>query len=541
VFETASSIRVEKKMFRVPKLLERAVEVACGDFRASTLRDVIPRMVTAQVHRQAELSRALQITGTAAEAASLSSSSEKSVDVADKVNAERADNLLSMAELYTRVGKREGSRLYAQAWQNAPTTREGAAAYTCYRGPGVYCGTLRAFNDASERLARRGGGALMPKRFVHSVLDFGSGSAMAPWALLRFLDPDVEDWTPLDDDDDDGAQRREGAFVRKSGGAAATRIQTVVAVEPSTPMRAIGSAVMRPALESGAIGSVRYKRYLDEDSTQHDVVIAAHTLGVLESDTVRSQTVRALWKRTQPGGLLVVVERGSTSGFEIVAAARQEVLASNKGHAVVLAPCPHSQPRCALADTEAFCHFGQRVQRTKLMSSTLVTRPRDNYYTERLSYVVLRKSEAVSHEEDRRQRDAGASSPVVLSRVINSPRKRSGHVIFTTCTATSDLGSFTVSKSTAGSSSRFKTARKAKWGDLLEFCVRERRPHRRRSAFARANDDDDDDDDDSPVLGAHCNRNKELIVADLSARPKKQTLPKKEKRERQRKSKEEES
>lgn len=134
-----------------------------------------------------------------------------------------------------------------------------------------------------------------------------------------------------------------------------------------------------------------------------------------------------LWSRVAPGGVLLLVDRGTPWGFHVIRAARdgllqahREVEAGSSGDEAasdaeaeeetgiaVVAPCPHAQ-RCPM-HAKSWCHFSQtayahpagrrkRVQRGGPDAALPLTR--DKY-----SYVALRRvTEAQSKEHPPPQR-----------------------------------------------------------------------------------------------------------------------------------------
>jgi ribosomal protein RSM22 (predicted rRNA methylase) len=96
-------------------------------------------------------------------------------------------------------------------------------------------------------------------------------------------------------------------------------------------------------------------RKLDEVTPgRHDLVILGHVLNELPPE-LRSRVVEAAWRLT--AGMLLIVEPGTSAAFEVVRAARDQLLALE---ARTIAPCAHDQS-CPLAND--WCHFPQRLTR----------------------------------------------------------------------------------------------------------------------------------------------------------------------------------
>src|SRR6266545_2556390 len=89
-------------------------------------------------------------------------------------------------------------------------------------------------------------------------------------------------------------------------------------------------------------------------SEQFDVVVLGHVLNELDAESQR-QILAAAWQRT--AGLLLIVEPGTSAAFEVVRAARDQLLGLG---ARTIAPCAHDQT-CPLQND--WCHFPQRLKR----------------------------------------------------------------------------------------------------------------------------------------------------------------------------------
>ncbi|KAF9172703.1 37S ribosomal protein S22 [Mortierella sp. AD010] len=164
------------------------------------------------------------------------------------------------------------------------------------------------------------------------------------------------------------------------------------------------------------IQNVTFKPFLSHGSqaVKHDIVMSAFTLSEITTPALRKSTLEHLWDNTND--MLILIDRGTPSGFKILAEAREQILGldtdriktkpkyDNFGHilpeeeppmrepAHVLAPCPHDKvcPMYAsLARDSQWCHFSQKVQRPDFLRKT--KHSKDNYEDSRYTYVVLRK------------------------------------------------------------------------------------------------------------------------------------------------------
>jgi ribosomal protein RSM22 (predicted rRNA methylase) len=107
-----------------------------------------------------------------------------------------------------------------------------------------------------------------------------------------------------------------------------------------------------------ALQASRWERHdlreLAAEGPQYDLVVIGHVLNELEPE-LRQRLIAAAWARA--GGLLLVVEPGTSGAFEIVRESRNALLDTG---ARTIAPCPHDLP-CPL--TNDWCHFPQRLRR----------------------------------------------------------------------------------------------------------------------------------------------------------------------------------
>jgi ribosomal protein RSM22 (predicted rRNA methylase) len=119
-------------------------------------------------------------------------------------------------------------------------------------------------------------------------------------------------------------------------------------------------ALGRDLARASAVPAMRSARWERADLRQatfagtYDLVVLGHVLNELDP-AARRQVVAAAWAAT--AGVLLIVEPGTAPAFEVVRAARDDLLTAG---ARTLAPCAHDRP-CPLAHD--WCHFPQRLQR----------------------------------------------------------------------------------------------------------------------------------------------------------------------------------
>ena len=266
-----------------------------------------------------------------------------------------------------------------------------------------------------------------------------------------------------------------------------------------------------------------------------DVVVCSYALGEsfdgMSSQRSRDVTVRQLWERVAPGGILVISEPGTPKGSLIVRRARHLVLEVARREmeqnarrlqaepddadvqAYVVAPCQHDKA-CPVKDEHredgfsTWCHFPQRALRSSYYRE--IKQSAKPYQDEKFSYVVLRKltraqarqeAELATKRAARRRRTPNATandnadddehddddeheeafhahvareSSEDWSRVIRHPHKRKGHVVVELCTSRGELERATIAKSHgqgdwAIGADGYKFARKLRWGDLWPY------------------------------------------------------------------------
>ncbi|KAJ3161608.1 Methyltransferase-like protein 17, mitochondrial [Geranomyces variabilis] len=261
-----------------------------------------------------------------------------------------------------------------------------------------------------------------------------------------------------------------------------TGIETNVGIDLSEPM--LAAATRLAAGSNSRIRGFSTRRFvpLDDSTPPSDLVIASFVLEDLPSDAVRTATIATLWGRT--ADTLVLIDRGTPEGFARIAAARAEILAtenaknatpedsdtrppeslskaqSRAAHAVhIVAPCPHSLT-CPMLSQSSWCHFSQRIQRSKHMMATSPDPVSKNHQDIKFAYVVLRRGPA-SRASTAPFVDDAFSWP----RVIAPPMKRDKHVVLDYCGRSGRLERTIVSKGKAGKSIYYE-ARKSAWGDI---------------------------------------------------------------------------
>jgi ribosomal protein RSM22 (predicted rRNA methylase) len=190
-----------------------------------------------------------------------------------------------------------------------------------------YAALIMPATYAQLRGALAATAARIPGWAPAAMLDLGSGpgtalwAATAQWPTLRAL----------------AAWEREPALIGL--GRSLARASQMPAVRDARWERV--------DLRSSERSSVRAPE-------RFDLVVLGHVLNELDLDTQR-QVVAEAWSMT--GGLLLIAEPGTPAAFEVVRAAREQLLGAG---AHTIAPCAHDLP-CPLQND--WCHFPQRLKR----------------------------------------------------------------------------------------------------------------------------------------------------------------------------------
>jgi ribosomal protein RSM22 (predicted rRNA methylase) len=269
-----------------------------------------------------------------------------------------------------------------------------ADAYAASRMPATFAACARSIAEAADRL---------PDFRPASLLDVGAGTGAAAWAATAVW-PGLTELTLVD---------REPAAVDLGRRLAA-----------ASGHPALSAAEWR--LES-LDGNPR--------SSPADLVTAAYVLGELEPGDV-AEAVVTMWAATS--GVLILVEPGSTAGFERIRAARTALIAAG-GH--VVAPCPGDEP-CPIAGS-AWCHFLARLDRSPLQRGAKAAAR--SWEDEPFSYVAV-------------SRIGGSPEPRV---VLGRPRQRPGMIELRIC-VDGRIDERTLSRRDGPA---WRTARDLAWGD----------------------------------------------------------------------------
>jgi ribosomal protein RSM22 (predicted rRNA methylase) len=271
-----------------------------------------------------------------------------------------------------------------------------ALAYLATRLPATYAATRAGLAMLAEALP-----GFVPK----TMLDAGAGPGTALWAAASL-------WPSLSD----AVLLEASPAIRKWG-------------EQLSAFSGVGAVEWRAADLTTPLA----------DGRPRDLVTLAYVLDELEPDA-RTRLVSELWARTS--GALVIVEPGTTKGWQRVLAARDHLIAAG---AHIAAPCPHAVA-CPLTAPD-WCHFSARVARSRIHR--------------------LAKDADVPWEDERFI--CLAASRIAPSahgaRVLAPPERASGRAKLKLCQRD---GSAAYRLVTRREGDAFKRARRVDWGDRFE-------------------------------------------------------------------------
>ncbi|KAK3030632.1 hypothetical protein RJ639_035836 [Escallonia herrerae] len=247
-------------------------------------------------------------------------------------------------------------------------------AYVASRMPAVFSACHRVLSEVRRRL---------PGFSPAKVLDFGSGTGSAMWALR-------EVWP--------------------------RSLARVNLIEPSQSMQRAGQSLIKDLKNLPLVQSYNSLQALTQNikksDREHDL---SYVLGEIPSLKDRTTIVRQLWDLTRD--VLVLVEPGTPHGSSIISQMRSHILwmekrkcrkskgafaeaskelvaLKSKRGAFIVAPCPHDGA-CPLDNTGKYCHFVQRLERTTSQRAYKRSKgePLRGFEDEKFCYVVFRRGQ----------------------------------------------------------------------------------------------------------------------------------------------------
>lgn len=282
-------------------------------------------------------------------------------------------------------------------------TPQQAIAYAAFRLPATFAAVFAVLSQVQQSL---------PGWQPRTMIDVGAGPGTAAWATMTVW-PELHDIHLVE---------REEAMI--------TLGKNLASHAPGTPLS-------RATWHRMDLTQLSSQPSSDADRQAYDLVIASYVLGELPPD-IQPACYQALWELTR--GVLVIIEPGTTDGFQRIKAVRTGLIAAG---AHMIAPCPHSDT-CPIAGSD-WCHFSQRVQRSPVHKR--VKSGELPYEDEKFSYVAVSRIPAL----------------VAGGRVLRHPEYRKGHVRLQLCTP-EGLKTVVVTRK---SGERYRYARKLKWGSAI--------------------------------------------------------------------------
>jgi ribosomal protein RSM22 (predicted rRNA methylase) len=322
-----------------------------------------------------------------------------------------------------------------------------SAAYTAFRFASVYAQQESIFEEICDR---------EPNFEPSRVLDLGSGPGQSLWAVQSIWGTKLDE-SPYDNDCQE-VDRTDHKL-------------RFTCIEPAKSMQDIAMRIYEPGFFPNT--SITWQSSIRDafhSSYYHgyDLAIASHILGELKDRRAQESAVRLCWEALKPGGFLIILEEGDNAGFMVTNDMRNFVRngkRSSMRDATIFAPCKHKQ-KCPLTRPNLFSS-SETNEDLKVRTNSICTfpvrveRPGSPEFTHSyFSYLVLRKS---AEDWD----GANNTSDESVGRVIGTPRKRKGHVLFNICHENGNFESSIVSKKdNKKRPGIYKCTRKARWGDL---------------------------------------------------------------------------
>ncbi|SPJ10682.1 mitochondrial ribosomal protein S22 precursor, putative [Plasmodium sp. DRC-Itaito] len=230
----------------------------------------------------------------------------------------------------------------------------------------------------------------------------------------------------------------------------------------------------------------------EHTQSSYDLIILSHTLLSLYDHNSRNIFIKNLWNKLSKGGIIIIVENGTPTGFRMLHAIREMFICDlkyDKFHFV--APCPH-ESICPLALTgKDWCHFSQRVHRLSHHIYCKGSRSK-NVEEEKYSYLVIQKEEGPRTKyTNEQQTQTLEEKSFFWPRVVMPTIKAGKHVLIDVCSYPHNFERLVVTKSSPLITNLktktghilkgygYKNARKLLWGDLWRFTKRVTRPDAR--------------------------------------------------------------
>lgn len=303
---------------------------------------------------------------------------------------------LELSQRYRSAGTAPTGLPYIQ-------TSEDVLAYLSVRMPATYAVAARVFGQLAARC---------PSFSPTSLLDLGAGPATASLAALSR-------WETL----------HQFRLIERD-----KRL-----VEVGAEFAELLDAPIQ--LKDWSIEDVTHLQAANVGS--FDMVVVSYVLCEI-TQSQRERFIQSAWEATD--GVLLIIEPGTSQGHQRLLRVRKQLLAAG---ATTLAPCPHDL-ECPLEKVaDRWCHFGARVNRSKvhreIKGGTL------SFEDEPYSYVAF-------------SRQSLDQLPQIL-RLIDRPKRQKGAVSMSVCTP-EGLDRTVIRRSDG---QRYKQAKSLAWGDSFSM------------------------------------------------------------------------
>lgn len=332
-------------------------------------------------------------------------------EVENTFNVERAALSEEQREYFDNLVQLNTSNILKQRiynWQPIIFTRYTGLQYLFARAAAEYAVISWVFHEIKVREN------FMPK----TLFDFGSGVGTVVWAAN-------ETW--------------------------GNSLKEIFCVDTSKDMICLSEDLI-DSYQKELKNKLSYRQFLPIHPT-YDIVVSAYSLMELPSTATRIETLLKLWCKTNK--YLVLIEQGTTAGFNVISEARKFLLEAIKDEksnmeAHIFSPCPHDLdcPKLNRAGHNP-CHF-----QITYNSYPQKEQPKKELFT----YVVISKEPRKSDDKQ-------------WPRIVRPVLCKSRHVICRMCTSSGTLQEIIFSPAKHGRIP-YMCAKSSKWGDRLPLSIK---------------------------------------------------------------------
>eukprot|EP00916_Digyalum_oweni_P006593 GHVL01011265.1.p2 GENE.GHVL01011265.1~~GHVL01011265.1.p2 ORF type:complete len:500 (-),score=134.67 GHVL01011265.1:1835-3133(-) len=215
--------------------------------------------------------------------------------------------------------------------------------------------------------------------------------------------------------------------------------------------------------------SVYWQSCLYDNIKKYDIVICAWKMMEMNDQDSRNILIKKLWNRVNTGGVLILLEKGTPTGFRYMHVAREIFigdLGSDKFH--FIAPCPHESV-CPFALTgRDWCHFSQKWLKLPHPVYRLGSKAKTEK-EERFSYLSIRKGPGPrSLYYDENEAPTVEEKSYFWPRLVSPPILSGRHVLMDVCSRPNNFQRISATKCRPHSFG-YQFARNSMWGDLWHF------------------------------------------------------------------------